>query len=401
MMDIAQRQRPAEPVFRRRGGGGQPAYPWRGRITCSPAAGYAGLARQDARGDATRSTAFVGGGAAGAVRLERPDGRSIPAPPNGRYRRFILHMATLAAAAGGVERLRDRLGDGRADDGARRRRRLSLRRRLKTLAADVRADPRGGREDRLRRRLVGVSQPPAGRRHGRRALPPRSAVGDAEIDFVGIDNYLPLADWRDGTEHLDYAPDGPTVDLRPRLSRAATSRAARTTTGTTPAKPTARPRRARRSPTGARRALGVPPQGHPQLVARTPTTTGRAGCARPTPTAWVPQSKPVWFTEIGCPAVDKGANQPNVFYDPKSSESTLPHYSSGARDDAMPRAYLEATLGYWGDAANNPVSTVYDGPMIDARPRQRVDVGRAACRRPSRSTRRHGRTAPTGGSATG
>ena len=28
------------------------------------------------------------------------------------------------------------------------------------------------------------------------------------------------------------------------------------------------------------------------------------------PTAWVPGSKPFWFTEIGCPAVDKGANQP-------------------------------------------------------------------------------------------
>ena len=25
------------------------------------------------------------------------------------------------------------------------------------------------------------------------------------------------------------------------------------------------------------------------------------------PTAWVPESKPIWFTELGCPAVDKGA----------------------------------------------------------------------------------------------
>ncbi len=38
------------------------------------------------------------------------------------------------------------------------------------------------------------------------------------------------------------------------------------------------------------------------------------------PTAWVAQSKPIWLTEIGCPAVDKGANQPSVFPDPKSSE---------------------------------------------------------------------------------
>ena len=37
------------------------------------------------------------------------------------------------------------------------------------------------------------------------------------------------------------------------------------------------------------------------------------------PTGWVPQSKPIRFTETGCPAVDKGTNQPNLFFDPKSS----------------------------------------------------------------------------------
>ena len=42
------------------------------------------------------------------------------------------------------------------------------------------------------------------------------------------------------------------------------------------------------------------------------------------PTAWQPRSKPIWFTELGCPAVDKGTNQPNVFHDPKSSESFFP-----------------------------------------------------------------------------
>ena len=61
-----------------------------------------------------------------------------------------------------------------------------------------------------------------------------------------------------------------------------------------------------------------------------------------TPTAWVPQSKPIWLTEVGCPAVDKGANQPSVFPDPKSSENALPHFSNGARDDLIQRRYLEA-----------------------------------------------------------
>ena len=60
------------------------------------------------------------------------------------------------------------------------------------------------------------------------------------------------------------------------------------------------------------------------------------------PTAWVPQSKPFWLMEIGCPAVDKGANQPNVFVDPKSSESALPYYSRGTRDDLMQRRFFES-----------------------------------------------------------
>jgi hypothetical protein len=63
----------------------------------------------------------------------------------------------------------------------------------------------------------------------------------------------------------------------------------------------------------------------------------------------VAESKPVIFTELGCPAVDKGANQPNVFFDPKTSESFLPYFSSGARDDAMQRAFLEANITYWED----------------------------------------------------
>ena len=79
----------------------------------------------------------------------------------------------------------------------------------------------------------------------------------------------------------------------------------------------------------------------------------------------MPESKPVIFTELGCPAVDKGANQPNVFFDPKSSESFVPYFSSGARDDAMPRAFLEANITYWEDEANNPESGVYAGRMIE------------------------------------
>ena len=83
-----------------------------------------------------------------------------------------------------------------------------------------------------------------------------------------------------------------------------------------------------------------------------------------TPTAWAPQSKPLWFTELGCPAIDRGTNQPNVFVDPKSSESFTPYFSRGWRDDAIQRAYLEATYLFWSDPANNPTSAVYSAPMV-------------------------------------
>ncbi|MEM6547214.1 MAG: glycoside hydrolase TIM-barrel-like domain-containing protein [Pseudomonadota bacterium] len=90
------------------------------------------------------------------------------------------------------------------------------------------------------------------------------------------------------------------------------------------------------------------------------------GVRETTPTAWVPEGKPVWLTETGCPAVDMGANQPNVFFDGKSSESALPYASLGARDDEMQRRFLQAKIGYWDDAANNPVSSLYGDRMIPA-----------------------------------
>jgi hypothetical protein len=90
-----------------------------------------------------------------------------------------------------------------------------------------------------------------------------------------------------------------------------------------------------------------------------------SGVENATPTAWVPQSKPIRFTELGCPAVDRGPNQPNVFYDPKSAESAVPYFSRGWQDEAIQRQYLRAMLGYWNDAANNPASTGYSGTMID------------------------------------
>ena len=79
----------------------------------------------------------------------------------------------------------------------------------------------------------------------------------------------------------------------------------------------------------------------------------------------MPQSKPIWFTELGCAAIDKGTNQPNKFLDPKSSEFSLPKYSNGRRDDFIQMQYLRAMTSFYGRCGNNPVSDVYGGPMVD------------------------------------
>ena len=57
---------------------------------------------------------------------------------------------------------------------------------------------------------------------------------------------------------------------------------------------------------------------------------------------------------MGCAALDKGTNQPNKFLDAMSSESMLPWFSDGRRDDAIQAACVEAVTSYWADPANNP-----------------------------------------------
>lgn len=64
-------------------------------------------------------------------------------------------------------------------------------------------------------------------------------------------------------------------------------------------------------------------------------------------TAWVPQSKPIWFTEYGFPSVDAATNQPNVFYDPNSQESFFPYFSKGRVDIRAQRTGLMATEQQW------------------------------------------------------
>lgn len=99
---------------------------------------------------------------------------------------------------------------------------------------------------------------------------------------------------------------------------------------------------------------------------------GKGWTAHGAATQWTPQMKPIIFVEYGFATVDRCTNQPNVFFDPKSTESFTPFWSAwdaadGAtyaprRDDDLANLGLQALYDYWSTSANIPVAST--GPMI-------------------------------------
>ncbi len=77
-----------------------------------------------------------------------------------------------------------------------------------------------------------------------------------------------------------------------------------------------------------------------------------------------PQFDAAWADETGCPAVDKGANQPDRALGAGTTPQ-LPIASSGARDDLMQMQYLRAMHLHFAQADHNPVSDVYGAAMLD------------------------------------
>jgi hypothetical protein len=345
MMDIATGNSLPNPY----GGTGQPAYPWRGRITCDPAPDVTGTPEHTSAVTA-QVDAFVG------------------TSGDWGYRRMRRHYAEIAVAAGGVDAFI--LGS--------EMRGLSFLRNgsngfpfvdaLVTLAGEVRSIVGAGT-----RITYGADWSEFA------GLQPAAAPGDkyfhldalwasSDIDAIGIDNYMPLADWRDGTDHADALIASSTYELDYLRGNIAggegydwfyASDADRIA--------------------GTRTPIADGTYGEP-WVWRYKDLIGwwsnahhdRIGGVRQTSaTAWAPQSKPIWFTELGCAATDKGANQPNIFGDPKSSENGEPFFSNGAPDGLMQRQFLRAHLGYWQpggdgfDDAQNPVSGVYGERMLD------------------------------------
>lgn len=93
------------------------------------------------------------------------------------------------------------------------------------------------------------------------------------------------------------------------------------------------------------------------------TGDGQGAVPRGSPSAWRPFSKSITFAEYGCPTCDRGTNQPNVFFDPKSTESFTPYWSAWEpaeggglrprRDDVLAMLARESMVEYWTvDGAN-------------------------------------------------
>ncbi|WP_128253820.1 baseplate multidomain protein megatron [Falsirhodobacter deserti] len=321
------------------GGEGQPVLPWRGRITTSLAPGKQGTPDRTAEAEAEVAE-FFGDDAT-----------------EWRYRRFILHYARLCAQAGGVDafcigsemrgltQIRGAGDSFPAVDALRR-----LAKEVREILPDAKISYAADWSE-----YFGYHADGDVYFH----LDPLWA--DPAIDFVGIDNYMPLSDWRGGKDHadagwgsiynLDYlkanvaggegydwyydGPEGLAAQNRKPITD------------------------------GAHNEPWVFRYKDIRHWWSRPHHERRGGMRLAQPTAWVPKSKPIRFTEYGCAAIDRGTNEPNKFLDPKSSESVLPRGSDGRRDDLIQMQYLRAMADYWGDAANNPLSPSYAGRMVD------------------------------------
>lgn len=341
------------------GAPGQPAYPWRGRITTALAPGQPG-SPDGTQAAVDEVAAFMGQAQASDFQVTE-DTVTYTGPEEWSYRRFILHYAHLCAQVGGIEAfligselraLTQIRGPGNS---------FPMVAGLRQLAADVRA---------ILGPEVKVSyaadwseyfgyQPADGSGDVFYHLDPLWA--DPNIDFIGIDNYMRLSDWRDGEDHAD-AHWGAIHNLDYLKSNVMggegfdwyyESDAARDLQLRSPIEDGAH---------------GEPwvyrykdirnwwmKQHHERI----------GGQRRITATDWEPGMKPIWFTELGCAAIDKGTNEPNKFLDPKSSESALPVYSTGHRDDFIQAQYLRATREFWADPVNNPVHPTTGQRMID------------------------------------
>ncbi|GIU67609.1 baseplate multidomain protein megatron [Candidatus Phycosocius spiralis] len=348
MMDIPATNTLPNPYATNTSGIGQAPYPWRGRITCYPGPHQQGSADGTASA-ANQVAAFFGTATAAQFQLR---GREViySGPAEWSYRRFILHQAALAKAAGGVDGFligSELIGLTRlrSSDGS-----FPAVTALRALAAEVRLilGPNVQLGYGADWTEYGAYSPP-GTSDLRFPLDPLWA--DPEINFIGIDWYPPLTDRRAGDPKPDLNLYKAGIEAGEAYDFYYVNDQARLAKQRTPITD------------GAYQEPWVWRQKDLRGFWSNAHYERNGGVRVSKPTPWVPKSKPIYLMEVGFPAVDKGANRPSVFPDPKSSEAGLPPFSNGQRDDGEQRLALEATLSYWRD--NNPISPLYGKPMLN------------------------------------
>ena len=342
----------------------QPAYPWRGKITCDPAPGLAGSPNGTAVA-AQQVQAFFGSAQPGHF---SPSGETVAytGPNEWSWRRMVLHYAKLCAMAGGVDAFLIgselvALTTIESAPGI-----FPAVGQLAGLASDVKVML--GQSTKIIYGADWTEYSGYVTPSGDLRFPLDLLWASDAIDAVGIDVYWPVSDWRDGTNHADWPLARSSADLDYLRQRIAS---------------------------GEAYDWFYASDADRLAQNRTPITDGLAnkpwvwrkkdlvnwwsnrhfervgGKELSSSTPWVPTSKPIWFTEFGCPAVDRGGNGPNAFPDAKSIEDALPAFSRGSRDDLVQSRFIEAVIRRFDPAlagfqnADNPVSSVYNGRMVD------------------------------------
>jgi hypothetical protein len=359
MMDIAPGNARPDPWT---GAPAQPAYPWRGRITCDPAPGRPGTA-EGAAAEA-QIAAFLGACLASHF-TTGVDTVSYAGPAEWTLRRLVLHCAALAKAAGGVDAFvigSELVGLSRARGTGAINPAVAG---LKAVAAEARALL--GPATKITYGADWTEYGSEVRAGGDVRFPLDPLWADDNIDAVAIDWYPPVTDWRDGTAHADSAIYDGAHDPRMFADRIAGGEAFDWYYADDAGR-------------AAQARLPIADGAHAKpWIFRAKDLVGwwsnvhrpRAADVEQSQTAWVPQSKPIWLLECGGPAVDRGGNGPHIFPDPKSSESGLPPFSRGMRDDLAQSRLIAATLGRFDpatagfQAAHNPPAAGYAGRMVD------------------------------------
>jgi hypothetical protein len=348
MMDVAADNALDDPWTGRTG---QPAYPWRGRIVCDPAPG------RDGSPDATPLA---------VAQIATFFGSIEPPATEWSYRRFILHYARLCRDAGGVDAFlvgSEMTALTRVRAGADAYPAVDA---LVRLAQDARAIL--GASTKLSYAAdwteYGAHVPAPGEL--RFPLDPFWASND--VDFVGVDAYWPLSDWRDGAAHLD-ARVAPSIHDRDYLR-------ARVAGGEAfdwyYADDGARAAQDRRDITDG--AYGKPWVYRPKDLRGWWSNAIRSAFRRRRGGAADGMGRMLEADLAGRDRMRRGRSRrqcAQCLLRSEIGESAQPHFSRGGRDDLIQARAVEAALRHFADDAENPVSPHYGGRMVD---RARIHV---------------------------